>query len=180
MKTGNWLGRMLGAAALLSGLPVAAGTSAKAGPLAGWEVAPEANGAGCIAGQVLPDGTLTSFRQAKSGTEYYMVFSNPGWDSLRPHANQRIPIELLFGTTKGDQRVHDDDALIIATANGEEGLIAIWSGDEAKAFRRTVNRARNVTLIGQGREIGTYPLTRLPAVLAALDRCVAGLNRKPA
>ncbi|MBN8500275.1 MAG: hypothetical protein J0M19_03880 [Sphingomonadales bacterium] len=173
MMTRKWLGRIAGLTVALAAAPV------HADQLEGWEVGPESGNTGCIAGRELPGGVLVSIRRATTGTEYYMVFSSANWDSLRPRAGQRIPIELLFATRDGDRRIRDEDAFIVATERGEEAVIGVWSGEEGASFRRIVNRARNVTLIGQGTEIGTYPLPRGPAVLAELDRCVGRLAPRP-
>ncbi|MCC6926786.1 hypothetical protein [Novosphingobium sp.] len=164
------LGGILGLAALLALTPARADTRSD------WELGPQPDGLGCVTGRVLPNGVLVSIRRARSELTYYMVFSSPNWNSLRPQANQTMPIELLFATADGDRRISDDKAVIVATASGDEAVVGIWKGKDAATFRRIAERASNVTLIGRGLEIGTYPLPGTPAFLAQLDQCVAGLK----
>ncbi len=163
----KWMGLLAGLAALSSG------SMARAEIVEGWEVGLTGDGSTCFAARTMPGDVVVGIHLVPATGEYRLAFASTKWDSLAPRANQRVPIELLFATASGDERIVDDDALIAAVDGGFEAVIGIWRGVEGQGFRRSLSRASTVTLTGLGNEIGTFPLVGAPAALSALDRCAA-------
>ena len=156
---------------------LASAASAPARPVSGWDVNALDSGNGCYVSRFVEKDVMVGFHYMPGNREFRVVMANPGWDALVADGERRLPLDFRLTMSGKSKTVSTQKGHIMSLKGGVEAVAAMWYNDEGADLRKDLRKASALTLMVDGKAVGTYPLQDPGAAIDALLECAAGLGK---